>query len=112
MLGRISTLEVELGRPLLSSIVVNKDQKSKLGQGFYQLGEELGHKAIGGDPDAFAKTEAAKTFGHWRSTGNTRPAASSTGAPHYGTRAPQEDPPPALGGCDFTGDAGQCRNPG
>lgn len=113
LLGQISTREAELGRPMLSSIVVNKDQKSKLGQGFYQLGEELRHKQVGEDPDSFAKSEAAKTFEYWRSSSTTlTPRASVTGAPDYKSRGSHEDPPPALGGCEFTGATGQCQNPG
>jgi hypothetical protein len=114
VLGVISTYEAEQGRPMLSSIVVNKDQRTKLGQGFYQLGEELRLKHVGEDPDAFAKREAAKTFEHWmgRSGKPVKGGPTKTGAPDYRTRGPQEDPPPALGGCDFSGPDGQCQNPG
>ncbi len=48
-LGAISAHEVLQGRPMLSSIVVNKDQHSKPGQGFYQEAEELHLKQVGED---------------------------------------------------------------
>lgn len=112
LLGRISTYEAEHGRPMLSSIVVNKDQRSKLGQGFYQLGEELRLKEIGQDPDAFARNQMRETFEHWGREIASPSGTTRTGAPDYRTRGPHEDPPPALASCEFTGASGQCMNPG
>jgi hypothetical protein len=64
LLGRISEEETLHGRPMLSSIVVHKDSRS-MGQGFYQLGEELRRKSVGEDPSAFASRELLRTFEYW-----------------------------------------------
>jgi hypothetical protein len=111
LLGAISEHEARHGRPMLSSIVVHKDSK-RLGSGFYQLGEELHRKSSGEDEDAFAERELVRTFEHWAAPLSAPPGPSRTGAPDYRSRGPHEDPPPALGGCAFTGASGRCANPG
>lgn len=111
ILGAISEAEVAAGRPMLSSIVVYKGAKG-MGQGFYQLGEELRHKAVGEDEGDFAKRELMRTFEHWATSWDVASGPTRTGAPDYRTRGPQESPPPTLGGCDFSGPTGRCQNPG
>jgi hypothetical protein len=67
LLGAISESEVLKGRPMLSSIVIQKGGGIHLGQGFANLAEQLGHKPLGSDPDEFARAEAERTFGYWQS---------------------------------------------
>ena len=109
-LGAISEYEVDHGRPMLSALVVHKDER-KLGTGFYHLGEEIGRKGSLEDDDTFAHRELARLWAYWSqppgSVGSTR-----TGAPDYRTRYPHEDPPETLGPCEFATDLGQCQNPG
>jgi hypothetical protein len=110
LLGTISEAEALRGRPMLSSIVVGKGSSTKIGSGFFQLGEELHLKQLGEDEGAFARREQQRTFEFWRAKDAHSDAASA--APDCVHRAPHEIPPPAIRPCGFTGPQGQCRNPG
>ena len=52
-LGHISEDEVAVGRPMISAIVVNKDDRL-LGRGFFKLGQDLHRVDPGEDETAFA----------------------------------------------------------
>jgi hypothetical protein len=108
-LGVISERETRHGRPMLSAVVVQKGEK-RTGTGFAQLGEDLGVKRAVEDDRTFDVRELDRVFAYWR--GRSQRASSATGAPDYRSREPGDEPPPALGACDFGTELGQCRNPG
>ncbi|MBA3779868.1 MAG: hypothetical protein H0X16_11345 [Chloroflexi bacterium] len=66
LLGAISRHEVANGRPMLSSVVLHKDQATP-GKGFFTLGQELG--LVGPDEDelAFSVRQLNETFQLWGS---------------------------------------------
>lgn len=64
LLGEISTHEHELGRPLLSAVVIGKDTNIP-GQGFFTLARELGRYS-GDDDVAFFARELSRVFGAWK----------------------------------------------
>ena len=64
ILGDISIHELKAGRPMLSSIVVQRDDGLP-GVGFFHLGEELGVVLEGEDAVAFAVRQLKATFAYW-----------------------------------------------
>lgn len=64
VLGRISEDEVAAGRPMLSAIVVSKDDMLP-GRGFYDLGKQLRQVRDGEDEVAFAVRQIRQVHGHW-----------------------------------------------
>jgi hypothetical protein len=65
MLGDVSREEVEQGRPMLSSIVVQTDTDLP-GHGFFRLGHELGLVQPAEDEMSFAVRQMKAVFVHWR----------------------------------------------
>lgn len=63
MLGEISTAEHEVGRGMLTVVVVHKHGDQMPGPGFFQLARELGHDAK--DWEAFWIGELEKVYGAW-----------------------------------------------
>ena len=58
LLGEISAEEHAVGRPLLSAVVVRKDEALPIpGPGFYRLAKELGSMSKGEDKVVFWKAE-------------------------------------------------------
>lgn len=112
LLGAISEFEADHGRPMLSSIVVNKGSKSVTGAGFHQLGEELRLRAIGEDETSFVRKQQILTFSHWAN----HDVATKAGHPDSGGagwRASPFGPPHAFGQCQFETNEGQhCQNLG
>ncbi len=68
ILGEISTEEYEEGRPLLSAVVVHKEDHQP-GEGFFSLAKELGQKRPDEDSDAFYASELERVFIAWAPTG-------------------------------------------
>lgn len=68
ILGEISTEEHEKGRPLLSAVVVHKEDHQP-GEGFFNLARELGKKRPDEDSDAFYASELKRVFNAWATTG-------------------------------------------
>lgn len=64
LLGEISILEHQKGRPMLSSVVVHKDGNTP-GVGFFTLAHELG-LFTGGDRDEFYARELQRTLDYWQ----------------------------------------------
>ncbi len=68
ILGTISSFEFEAKRPLISSIVIYKSDKVGigLGNGFYNLAQELGFGAVKTlKQENFAELEMKRTFDYW-----------------------------------------------
>lgn len=63
MLGQLSLEEHELGRPLLSVLVVHKLGDMKPGVGFFELAQQLGRQTS--DTDKAWITEVQKVFQYW-----------------------------------------------
>ncbi len=70
ILGEISTDEDRSGSPLLSAIVVHKDNHLP-GKGFFELARELGKLKPGEDNDAFYASELKSVFEEWSSKKST-----------------------------------------
>lgn len=66
VLGDISTDEVANGRPMLSAIVVSKDDMLP-GRGFFRLGQELHQVEPGEDEMAFAVCQIRRVHDYWAS---------------------------------------------
>jgi hypothetical protein len=64
VLGAISRHEVAKGRPMLSSVVLQKDASGP-GKGFYRLGRELGLVLPGEDELGFSVRQLKETFAFW-----------------------------------------------
>ena len=64
ILGEISTEEEHSGRPLLSAIVVHKDDHLP-GKGFFELARELSKINPGVDNDTFYASELQRVFDEW-----------------------------------------------
>lgn len=67
VLGRISEDEVAEGRPMLSAIVVTKDEMLP-GYGFYKLGQELHQVDPGEDEIGFALRQIRRVHDYWATT--------------------------------------------
>ena len=67
VLGEISEDEVANGRPMLSAIVVSKDDMLP-GTGFFKLGQELQQVEPGQDEIAFAVGEIRRVHEYWCTT--------------------------------------------
>jgi len=67
MLGSLSTMEFNEGRPLISSVVVS-ERYGVAGKGFNRLAVELGKQSNRGkDEDiSFSLTESQKTRDYWK----------------------------------------------
>ena len=64
VLGRISEDEVAAGRPMISAIVVSKDDMLP-GKGFFKLGQELHHVNPGEDEIGFAVRQIKRVHQYW-----------------------------------------------
>ncbi len=66
MLGQISTLEHEQGRPMVSAVVVHKGDAAP-GPGFWQFARHLGLTSGGGRHAQleFWSVELARCYGYW-----------------------------------------------
>ncbi|MCD4671794.1 MAG: hypothetical protein K8R77_03935 [Anaerolineaceae bacterium] len=64
LIGAISQNEVEMGRPMLSAIVVNVDGKP--GTGFIPWAQELGLFKEGDDENTFWENECQKIYEEWK----------------------------------------------
>ena len=64
VLGEISEDEVANGRPMLSAIVVSKDDMLP-GKGFFKLGQQLHQVDPGEDESAFAVRQIRRANDHW-----------------------------------------------
>ena len=64
ILGEISTEEHQAGRPLLSAVVVHKENHQP-GKGFFQLARELGKQKPDENDDVFFAAELQKVFDEW-----------------------------------------------
>ena len=64
VLGEISEDEVANGRPMLSAIVVSKDDMLP-GRGFFKLGQELHQVDPGEDEIAFAIRQIRRVHEYW-----------------------------------------------
>lgn len=64
LLGEISRFEVAAGRPMLSSVVIHKNDFQP-GKGFFGLGQELGLVGAGEDEVAFAIRQLKGTWAEW-----------------------------------------------
>ena len=64
MLGEISKDEVEFGRPMLSSVVV--DVKGKIGQGYFRLADELKLYYNDESDDEFWRRQQAAVYKEWK----------------------------------------------
>ena len=65
LLGELSRAEVQAGRPMLSSLVVQYEGGTP-GSGFLELGRELGLVEPGEDADIFAFRQMRATWRHWK----------------------------------------------
>ena len=63
LLGEISRLEDEHGRPLLSAVVVQKET-GRPGTGFFELARERGRTVV--DEDEYFVQELQAVYAHWR----------------------------------------------
>jgi hypothetical protein len=68
LLGKISTYEHQQGRPMLTAIVVHK-QDNVPGHGFFELARHLGLLSAGQDELAFFCREVARVHSTWASEG-------------------------------------------
>lgn len=68
LLGKISTYEHQQGRPMLTAIVVHK-QDNIPGHGFFELARHLGLLSAGQDEVAFFCREVARVHSTWASQG-------------------------------------------
>lgn len=68
LLGKISTYEHQQGRPMLTAIVVHK-QDNIPGHGFFELARHLGLLSAGEDQLAFFCREVARVHNYWGSDG-------------------------------------------
>lgn len=64
VLGKISEDEVAAGRPMISAIVVSKDDMLP-GKGFFKLGQELHLVQPGEDEIAFAVRHIRRVHDYW-----------------------------------------------
>ena len=64
ILGEISTEEHKSGRPLLSAVVVHKEDHLP-GEGFFSLARELGKQQPDEDNDTFYANELKRVFDKW-----------------------------------------------
>mgnify|MGYP001577837557 CR=1 FL=1 len=67
LLGKISTYEHQQGRPMLTAIVVRKEDNIP-GHGFFELAQHLGLMRPGADLVAFFCNEVARVHATWKST--------------------------------------------
>ena len=71
-LDEISTHEAEQGRPLLSAVVVRKED-SMPGRGFFKMAANNGRMRPGEDDDAFFIAELNRVWDYWSTaTGDDR----------------------------------------
>jgi hypothetical protein len=77
VLGRISTLEHEQGRPLLSALVVQAGNLHA-GAGFAGLGRDLGFQIQPGQERAFWRNQVDEVVQYWTSKVEDAPAPSPT----------------------------------
>lgn len=68
ILGEISTEEDDNDRPLLSAVVVHKEDHLP-GEGFFNLAKELGKQKPDEDNDTFYTNELRKVFDAWMAAG-------------------------------------------
>jgi hypothetical protein len=64
VIGEINEDELEAGRPMISAIVVKSS--GEIGQGFFELAEELGRLKPGADRDSFLKNEREAVYETWK----------------------------------------------
>lgn len=65
ILGKISTYERQNGRPMLTAVVVHK-QDSRPGDGFFELAQHLGLMRRGGDREEFFVRELGRVHKYWK----------------------------------------------
>ncbi len=65
ILGKISTYEHQNRRPMLTAVVVHK-QDSRPGDGFFELAQHLGLMAKGGDREEFFVRELDRVHKYWK----------------------------------------------
>lgn len=68
LLGKISTYEHQNKRPMLTAVVVHK-QDGRPGDGFFELARHLGLMAKGGDREEFFVRELDRVHKHWKLEG-------------------------------------------
>jgi hypothetical protein len=68
VLGQISEEEVAAGRPMISAIVVSREDMLP-GKGFYKLGQELHKVDPGEDEIGFAIRQIRRVHDYWSSAG-------------------------------------------
>ena len=68
ILGEISTEEHESERPLLSAVVVHREDYLP-GEGFFNLARELGKQRPDEDNDTFYANELKRVFDAWMAAG-------------------------------------------
>lgn len=68
ILGEISTEEDSNCRPLLSAVVVHKEDH-RPGEGFFKLAKELGKQKPYEDDDTFYSSELQRVFDEWAAEG-------------------------------------------
>lgn len=64
LLGAISEDEVKRGRPMLSAIVVDKNEK--IGPGFFPWAKQLGRMKEGEDEEEFLERERKAVYDQWK----------------------------------------------
>ena len=64
LIGCVSQNEVDLGRPMLSSIVVGVSGKP--GKGYFNFAKELNHLQETEDPITFWQSECQKVYDTWK----------------------------------------------
>jgi hypothetical protein len=62
----ISKAEASEGRPMLSSLVIHKDDYLSIGSGFYKAAKETGRMKPGQSRDEFLIKEMNATIAEWR----------------------------------------------
>lgn len=65
ILCEISTEEYNMGRPLLSAVVVYLERNSIPGSGFFKLAKKLGKQQLDEDDDIFYSKELKRVFDMW-----------------------------------------------
>ncbi len=66
LLGKISTYEHQQGRPMLTALVIHR-QDNIPGHGFFELARHIGLLALGQDEIAFFCREVARVHATWAS---------------------------------------------
>ena len=70
VLGRVSTVEHEQGRPMLSALVVHKADL-QAGEGFAGLAHNLGFEIQAGQERAFWRSQVEEVVRYWTGPGKT-----------------------------------------